>query len=199
MEAYKRMISEINNAIKPLGFKKKGDTFFYTQENNLGLINFQKSNKSSSESITFTINAGVYSNSLHILDSPGMESKPSLSDCHWLTRVGFLLPENKDFWWYINSNTVLSDLKDEIIYLLTSVVIPEIKKHISDDSLLEDWMKGISSGLTEPQMYLYLIGMLKQKNSNILHAKVAELKALSKGKSFERNVRESLMGLGIDV
>lgn len=198
MNKYGILISEINNAIKPLGFKKNGNTFFYHQDDNIGLINFQKSNKSSSTVVLFTINIGVYSNSLRVFDSLDVGSKPTISDCHWSKRVGFLLPENKDHWWQLSENASLDNLIDEIIDLLTSVVIPEIKKNISDESLESNWLNGLSSGLTEPQMYLYLIGLLKQKNSDVLQVKINELKALSKGKPFEQNVNESLKEIGID-
>lgn len=199
MDKYKTLISEINNVIKPLGFKKNGNTFFYNQDNNIGLINFQKSKNSSSISILFTISIGVYSSALQIFDSPDVGSKPTISDCHWSKRMGFLLPENKDHWWQINDATSLPDLINEVIDLLTSLAIPEILRNISDTSLEENWLKGLSSGLSEPQMYLYLIALLKQKNSNILHIKVDELKALSRGKPFQQNVNESLKELGIDV
>jgi hypothetical protein len=197
-DKYKMLISDINNVIKPLGFKKNGNTFFYHQDNNIGLINFQKSKNSSSESILFTISVGVYSNSLHVFDSPEIGSKPAVSDCHWRERIGFLLPEKKDHWWQINSVTLLSDLTKEVINLLTSKAIPEIKKYISDESLQEYWMEGVSSGLSKQQMYLYLIALLKLTNDGALQSKINELKAFSLGKPFQQNVNESLMKLGIN-
>lgn len=105
------------------------------------------------------------------------------------------MPENKDHWWQINDTTSLPDLINEVIDLLTSVAFPEIFRNISDASLEENWLKGLSSGLSEPQMYLYLIALLKQKNSNLLPLKVDKLKALSRGKPFQQNVNESLKEL----
>lgn len=199
MDKYKVLISEINNNLKPLGFKKAGDSFFYNQDSNIGLINFQKSNSSPSGIILFTINIGVYSSSLNIFDRPEIKSKPLISDCHWRQRIGFLLPKKQDHWWQINDAILLPDLVNEILDVLKTVAIPEMKKWISDQSLEESWMNGVSSGLTEPQMYLYLIALLKANGKSSLGEKVEELKALAKGKPFQRNVYESLTELGIDV
>lgn len=199
MDKYKILISEVNQAIKPLGFKKNGNTFFYNQDNNIGLINFQKSRSSSSDNILFTISVGVYSNSLHVFDSPCIGSKPIIDDCHWWQRIGFLLPEKNDHWWQIDAATSLPDLINEIKDVLNSLAIPEIKKHISDESLQDYWMQGISSGLTDQQMYLYLIAFLKAKNSDVLQVKIDELIALSRGRSFQQNVVESLNKLGIEL
>lgn len=197
MDKYKIMISEVGNAIKPL-FKKKSDLFICYKSNNIGLISFQKSIDSSSKRLLFTINLGVYSNSLHVLDSPGIGTIPSTSDCHWKKRIGLLLPILKDYWWTIDETTSISDLTIEIINIITSVAIPEIERHISDESLKKHWLKGESSGISEQQMYLYLIALLQIENSHILNIKIDELKALSKGKTFERNVMECLSKLGIN-
>lgn len=199
MDKYRSLLSEVNNSLKPIGFKKTGEIFYYYRNNNIGLINFQRSKNSSSDVILFTINIGVYSSSLHLFDRPGINSKPVMSDCHWRQRLGFLLPEKQDYWWQIDYNTSLPDLMTEITNLLISVAIPEIEKHISDESLIEYWMNGVSSGLTEQQMYLYLIGLLKVNNSIALQEKVEELKALSRGKPFQQNVNEYLKQLGIYV
>ena len=161
MNNYKTLISAIGKSIKDFGFKKSGDNFFYSENGNIGVINFQKSKNSSSEIVLFTINLGVYSSSLKVFDQPGINSKPSISDCHWRQRIGFLLPENKDYWWPIDATVSLDHLIAEVTDVLISIAIPEIKKHIADTSLQEYWMNGISSGLTEQQMYLYLIALLK--------------------------------------
>ncbi|WP_374950018.1 hypothetical protein [Mucilaginibacter sp.] len=58
-------------------------------------------------------------------------------------------------------------------------------------------MSGDSEGLTEPQMYIYLIALLKRHNSSALQLKITELKEKSKGKPFYNNVKENLLKLGI--
>lgn len=92
MDGYKILISEISDLLKKIGFRKSGDAFYYSKENNIGLIEFQKSRSSIATSTSFTINLGVYSSALHIFDNRDLKSKPTMSDCHWRERIGFLLP-----------------------------------------------------------------------------------------------------------
>jgi hypothetical protein len=197
MEKYKSLISDISNVLKPFGFKKSAETFFYNKDNNIGIIDFQKGRSSVATSTLFTINLGIYSGALKVFDRFDIKSKPSISDCHWRKRVGFLLPQKQDYWWEINDKTSLPSLITEITNTLRELAIPEIQKYISDESLEKSWMEGISEGLTEQQMYLYLIALLKKDNKPSLQAKIEELKSLSKGKPFYNNVKENLAKLGI--
>jgi len=199
MDKYRVLLSEINRNVRNLGFRRKGATFFNCEEGNVGLLNFQKSTKSNSHTTFFTLNLGVYCSTLNQLDVPGMGAKPTISDCHWRERIGFLLPERHDYWWQINDADPLENLISEVIGIVLSIAVPEIKKHITDISLQDSWMEGIFSGINEQQMYIYLIAMLKSRNHGSLMQKVQELKAISKGRPFEQNVLESLIDLGIQL
>lgn len=197
MDKYKSLIVEISNTLKPFGYKKRGEAFFYDKNHNIGIIDFQKGRSSLAASTLFTINLGVYSNSLHIFDRIGLNSKPTISDCHWKKRIGFLMRQGQDYWWQIDDKSSISTLITEISDLLKEIAIPEIQKYISDESLEKSWMEGLSEGLTEQQMYLYLIALLKVNNKPELQAKIEELKFFSKGKPFYPNVKENLEKLGI--
>lgn len=197
MDKYKLLITEISNVLKPLNYKKSGETFFYNKDNNIGIIGFQKGRSSNATATLFTINLGIYSSALKVFDRLGLKSKPGISDCHWRKRVGFLLQKKQDYWWEINDRTSTSSLITEITNILIELAIPEIQKYITDESLEKYWMAGVSEGLTEQQMYLYLIALLKFYNRENLQTKVEELKKLSKGKPFEHNVKEYLVKLGI--
>jgi len=99
MNKFKSLLSEINKILKPLNYKKRGETFFYTKDNNIGIIDFQKSRSNNAATTMFTINLGVYSSTLKVFDREGLDSKPVISDCHWRKRIGFLLPKKQDYWW----------------------------------------------------------------------------------------------------
>lgn len=197
LDKYRSLLAEVNNALKPMNYKKSGNAFYCTKDNNIGIIEFQKGRSNTVSSILFTINLGIYSKALKVFDSFDIKSKPSISDCHWRMRIGFLLPQKQDYWWEINDKTSLSNLIVEIINILKELAIPEMQKYITDESLEKSWMAGVSEGLTEQQMYLYLIALLKIHNREALQVKVEELKRFSKGKPFEQNVKEYLAKLGI--
>jgi hypothetical protein len=197
MDKYKSLLLEVNSNLKSLGYKKSGATFYYRKDNNLGIIEFQKSRSNTAAASLFTINLGIYSGSLQVFDRIDLKSKPTISDCHWRKRIGYLLPQKQDYWWQIDDNTSLTGLITEITNILKELAIPEIQKYIADESLEKSWMAGVSEGLTEQQMYLYLIALLKTYNKNSFRDKVEELKKFSKGKSFEHNIKEYLVKLGI--
>lgn len=89
MDKYKILISEVDNVLRPLGFRKSGQTFFYNKDGNIGIIDFQKARSSNAASGFFTINLGVYSNALKVFDNFDVKSKPLISDCHWRKRRFF--------------------------------------------------------------------------------------------------------------
>jgi hypothetical protein len=196
MDKYNFLLKELYKHVKPLGFKKKRDTFYLIKDN-IGIINFQKSIYSSNEKILFTCTLGVYSKSLKIFDLRDVNSEPLISESHWRRRIGFLMSHNSDYWWQLSGETKLDQLKEEVIHVVKNLAIPEIFKYLSDESLIEYWMKGHGEGLTEQQRYLYLIGLLKFYNIVGLQSKIEELRRLSKGKAFENNVKEHLSKLGI--
>lgn len=197
MDHYKSLIAGLTPFLKILGYSKSGDSFFHNQEGNTGILNFQKSRSTTSNYTLFTINLGVYSGALKIFDNFEIKSKPTISDCHWRKRIGYLMPDKLDYWWKIDDTTSLNKLTAEILDILKEHAVPEIEKYISNESLENSWMNGDSEGITEQQMYLYLIALLKSHNSSVLQRKVTELKEKSKGKLFYNNVKENLLKLGI--
>lgn len=196
MDKYKLLIAGIAPFLRALGYNKSGESFFYNKEGNIGIINFQKSRSSISTSTLFTINLGVYLKALKIFDNFEIKSKPTISDCHWRKRIGYLMPDKQDYWWKIDTIS-LPILIAEIIDILKERAIPEIKKYIADENLEKYWIEGNAEGLTEQQMYLYLIALLKVHNRPNLLSKINELKEKSKGKPFYNNVKENLLKLGI--
>lgn len=194
---YKLLISEVGNMLKASGFKRNKESFFFIKNNNIGIINFQKSQKSSLNKILFTIDLGVYISSLNIFDRPYMDAKPSISDCHWRKRIGFLMSHSQDYWWEIEGKTILSELELEVLIALNEFAIPLIKLYLTENHLEELWMVGMGDGLTQQQMYIYLIALMKINNRENIEKKVEDLRQFSKGKVFEQNVRQNLIKIGI--
>jgi hypothetical protein len=105
MKEYKHLFNAIGSFLKTHGFTKKGDTFYFLSEGNWGLVSFQKSKGSSKGAVKFTINLGVQSTTLTQVLGSNNSDKPSIEDCHWKKRIGFLLPQKQDYWWVIEENS----------------------------------------------------------------------------------------------
>ncbi len=197
MGEYKKVLGAMAGLLKAEGFANKGDTFFLLRESNWGVINFQKSKDSSSATTKFTINLGVFSTALGKALGGSSNDRPAIEDCHWKKRAGFLLPQKRDYWWIVGDDNAPTEIISEISTLLKKTVIPDLKSHITDDKLKQEWLSGISEGLTEFQRYIYLTTLLKLSNDERLGAVVESFMSSSEGKSYEYSAKEHLKGLGL--
>jgi hypothetical protein len=204
IEIYRGLILQIAPFLKGRGFSKRSDSFYFEKDGNRGLIDFQRSKKSTPDEVIFTINVGVCSGRLVEFFMPdAVGQRPAIEDCHWRERVGFLLPEKSDKWWRIYASDSLEDWVSEIQSSLEQVVVPEVESHILDENLCAAWMSGKSPGLTEIQRLINLSVLLKKRgDEDSLINVVQEMKKLSEGTATESMVRvhlrhlESLNGVG---
>lgn len=176
MEKYKQLLIEVEVLLKKQGFTKKGSSFYILKDNNWGLIDFQKSRDNSIDSLKFTINIGISSTTLRSFFEENLKDKPSIIDCNWQKRVGFLLPINKDMWWQITNDTNLASLQNEINLIILSLVIPYINSKISDINLETNWQNGISEGLTDYQRCRNLLILMKYNKRNNIDSVIENLK-----------------------
>ncbi|OYU96714.1 MAG: hypothetical protein CFE21_00050 [Bacteroidetes bacterium B1(2017)] len=196
IDKYKLILSFVSEYLEPFGFKRKGNTFYILKNNNLGLINFQKSSKCSKKATIFTINLGISSTLLRkLLNNDSLKLKPDIDDCHWKKRIGFLLPQKQDYWWEINSNTSIDSLLVELTTLFSTLVIPEIINNIADECLEQQWIQGESAGITELQRLIYLTTLLKVGKRNNVIQEIDNLRRFSKGKAFEWTAMEHIKEL----
>lgn len=196
MEEFKYLLTVIANVLKNEGFKKKGFTFFSSDEGNWGLIDFQKSKDSERGKIKFTINLGIRSATIAQALQSIRGDQISIETCHWSKRIGFLLPENRDHWWEIGDDrNKTTSIIQEISGILKEIAVLDLKKHIKDESLIEEWLTGQSEGATELQRYIYLTILLKSSNDKRLPEVVENFKQFYKGKSFEYTAVEHLKEL----
>lgn len=197
MKEYKDLLKAVEIFLKQEGLTKKGDTYYLAQDGNLGLINFQRSRDIIKGGTKFTINLGVFSSRLSEALPYSVKGKPAIEDCHWRERAGFLLPQKKDHWWIVLEGQSIENLATEMIAALKGVLLPELKKCISDESLKNKWMDGVSGGITEFQRFVFLTTLLKLDKDERLKNVVDDFVSLSKGRSMEASVREHVEELGL--
>jgi hypothetical protein len=193
---YKEMIGTFSSLLKESGFVRRGTCFYLSKANGWGLVEFQKSRKSTADQITFTVNLGVCSRTLLDFFSSHRSQKPSIETCHWRQRLGFLLSDRQDKWWVIEANDGFQLVVDEVKRALLSVGIPEIQRHLSDQQLCDDWLAGKSPGLTDTQRLINLSVLLEVKGDrDTLQRILQELDVRSKGRSTSDMVQRHLRRL----
>jgi hypothetical protein len=190
MEKYKNFLSKVGTALKRHGYQKKEEVFYVFKNGNWGLVDIQKSRSTAANSISFTINVGVCSTALRSIMGIGpTEDKPEIEDCHWRTRLGFLMPEKKDLWWSLEDGSTTDTAIAEISNLIEAFAVPAIENRISDDKLKETLLTGDAAGCTELQRYVYLTTLMKLTRDERLEATVADFLAAAQGKSWERSAK----------
>jgi len=192
METYKKIISSVSIVLKEFGFNRKKENFILKNNNNIGIVNFQKSRDSTASTILFTINIGVYIHSLSMFNNMDMDNDPVIDGCQRKERIN---PLNES-WWKIDEKIDIEKVTNEVINVLKTVAIPNIEKYIVDENLEKRWQSGLSGGLSEQQRQLYLIALLKANNRDGWKHLLEHLLNYSKGKSFELNIKENIEKLG---
>jgi hypothetical protein len=186
-EAYEALVKRSTVLLRAHGFSRKGRTLFHRQDANWALINLQRSRRNTVDLVKFTVNLGVLSTRLaaFFADTPPGK-RPSVWDCHWRQRIGWLLPQNRDVWWSIDIGTSFPELSSEIEMYLVDLVVPELEAHISDEALRDLWLSGRSPGLTDFQRLMNLSVLLKEIGPvDALSSVLKDLGSVSEGRPCE--------------
>jgi hypothetical protein len=153
-ETFVRTITGTGVVLKPLGFSRHGKLFRLIEQDNCGIIEFQRSGKNSRDGLLFTVNLGVVCGEL--LDSVGELRKARVVDAHVRERIGMLLPGRPDKWWEISRATEACVLEREISDLILRKAVPYIQSYLGTDRIISLWESGRSPGLTDGQRVQFL-------------------------------------------
>lgn len=153
-EFKKILLVRMQAALKPAGFRTRGNTFSSEQNDVVVFIQLQSSSKSARDRLIATVTLGVFSRS--VATKVGNTRKPNILAAHWRKRLGFLLPEPHDKWWEVQSHEQAHEAGVEIAESLLSYALPELQGIASTVGLKTLWESGKSPGLTEYQRKQYL-------------------------------------------
>jgi Domain of unknown function (DUF4304) len=159
--AYNELIKSQSKLLINQGFKKKGFIFASKQECFWHVVGWQKSKESNNRIVKFTLNIGLHNLKLAEIEGNDPDMFPDIWACHYLERVGVLMPVGKDCWWEISSEKLDATLDDEFAKLFNTVVFPFFERFNEANSLLDLWQTGVSPGQTDYARQRY-ISLLKQ-------------------------------------
>jgi hypothetical protein len=117
----KVILDAVRSVVRPLGFKKKGRRFIRVIDNMEQMVELQRSRSSNQEALSFTLNLGVRYKPLKLgfTDFIGLDS----STCHWVQRIGNLLPISEDFWWQVANESEAAKVAQEVADAVAGFVI----------------------------------------------------------------------------
>ena len=116
------ILARLTQKLRPLGFRRRGQTFVSEHEGVSHLIQLQNSRSSTASQLITTVNVGAVCP--QILFS--WESAYTYSSAHWGLRIGFLSAERRDLWWTVESEEDANRAADEILQLLEDAGLPAL-------------------------------------------------------------------------
>lgn len=194
---FTQVLKSVESVLKREGFARAKRLFWVERASNIGVVDVQKSSKSTGDQTIFTFNIGVWSDRIGRFVTSNRKSKPpEVDDCHWRERVGFLLPGRNDKWWTIGESDDPTRVSQELGAIIEDVAVPAVMAHISDDALRDEWLAGQSPGLTDMQRLMYLSILLSDIGPrDALADVIAELQRKSEGKPIEAVVTKHVQKL----
>lgn len=152
---FEELLKATGESLKPLGFVQRGSVFRLLAHGNCGIIEFQRSDKTTDEKLVFTVNLGVVCGELLGDGLSGLQ-KARIIDAHLRQRIGMLLPDRPDKWWELTASMDRVSLVKEVVELLEKKGAPYVEGHLATKALLALWESGQSPGLTAFQRTRFL-------------------------------------------
>jgi hypothetical protein len=152
-EFKKIILDNLNERLKPVGFKKSGTTFKKVTADMTYFINVQSSRDSTAQTLKTTLNLEIASSTIANNEDTSL---PIEHRRHWTARIGFMLDKPIDKWWTINNDIEAGDAAKEIIDIIENRVLVEFERLKTTSDLVELWRSDKCPGLTEKQRQWYL-------------------------------------------
>lgn len=160
--AFRQMVETTSKKVNGLGFHRQGSILRVVRHNSAGIIEFQKSTKSSGDKILFTVNLAVICGALLEPDQPSLEKARS-TEAHLRQRIGMLMPGRPDQWWEISESVEVGALASEVSEVIATEGAPYVARYLDVNELVALWETGKSPGLTETQRMRYLTRLRSQR------------------------------------
>jgi hypothetical protein len=162
-----KIFSEVLDAaadkLAPHGFTRRSLVFRVLRYGNCGIVEFQRSVKTTKDKILFTINVGTICGEL--LDAGSHDiSKAKVTDAHVSQRIGAFLPGRPDKWWEIIATSNGASLGQEVSELIIDKCVPFIHEFIQTDAMIALWESGECPGLTDFQRIRFLTKLKEERS-----------------------------------
>lgn len=138
-ETFGRMMKdEIAPTLRQLGFKGSGQRFELPSGDTWAVLGFQKSQRSDSDEVRFTINIAVVARDAWTAEResffperPGANTRYGIG---WETRIGDLIPGNLDRWWTVQGGRATARIAGEVVSAIEQYALPAMVARMSRQS-----------------------------------------------------------------
>ena len=100
--------------LKAAGFRRQGNHLHRTVDGIIHVVNFQANRWGTATSGSFTVNLAVTSPFLYATwTGVPLPSNPASAVFPWASRLGYLMPVHRDYWWNVDGKTNVDHLSRE--------------------------------------------------------------------------------------
>jgi hypothetical protein len=135
-EAFESLVRDrVWPSLREHGFKRSRSTFHRRHGPNWQVVNLQKSEYSSRDEVSFTVNLAIGLESLRegVLSWPDGR-RPAESKCHVRQRMGALLT-GEDVWWDVTADGDIEQTAEAVRVALEQYGLPWLDAHTDDERL----------------------------------------------------------------
>lgn len=124
--------------LRECGLSGSGQNYSLKSDHYWSLLSFQKSVYSSSDGLSFTVNLYVVSKSDWDAERVRRKTYPKTPTATfqwsvgWNSRIGEVLPIQKDHWWPLDGNSDLETLAQEVVAAIRDYAIPAMRARMTE-------------------------------------------------------------------
>jgi len=111
--------------LKTFGFRRRGNSFARPFAYGFDVFGVQKNPWGTKQATSFTVNLGIcWPRAQGLLGRPIGGMPFTDSHCTVFRRVGWVMPERRDFWWRVKADTSLDSVQLDLLERVDRYVIP---------------------------------------------------------------------------
>lgn len=137
-QALKEMLKkQVSPALRREGLRGSGGNYVMPSESHWVLIGFQRSTSSDASAVKFTVNCKVVRRDVwsHMQEErPYIGTTPSANigagSFEWYRRIGELMPEADDKWWWLRSEDDSALIATEVLEAIRTHALPVLRAEV---------------------------------------------------------------------
>lgn len=185
----------VRRAMKERSFAAKGNSFFRrTEGGNTMVLGVQRSLQSSRAAVLVTLNYGVYSARVGMGLQEDPESARDVWQAHWRRR---LADDGRERWLSVDAAVTANACAESLLAAIDEI-LPALVAHSTDETLRDEWLSGMSPGLTNSQRLLYAAILVNELGpAERLPGILSELRGIVAGGVHEGLIERRLERAGV--
>ncbi len=154
--AFEDLRRAVMGRLRELGFKTTGGVARLMADGNCGVVEVQKSGRSTAASTVFTVQVGIALGAL----LPAGAEKPlghcSAAECDARVRIGDLREPRAEVWWTLACDGPDAAVTGDVLRRVEEDAVPFVRRWVAAGALVAAWEAGERLGVSESERQEFL-------------------------------------------